>query len=268
MVTVSGLSMVGVIGVNRRIFHYAGSRRYQRVYGGTELVGNQYFYLYDTCPCPTKPANCSTANLPQEIADGAMEPRCVFPMDWPSVAGSGRTPEQRSGYCRPPSVPVAPLAATASASSAVAMGGKELNLSFVVERSQLRKTLNVLHDSFFLSEHEDLNLFICGTGTVGASLMQQIAAQREQLLREKGMKLNIVGISGRSRAAYNREGIDPAHYTEAMQQGGEGGVERMMREIAEMNIFNSVFVDCTASQGSSRPLRRFAPPQCQHRSGQ
>lgn len=100
----------------------------------------------------------------------------------------------------------------------------------------------------FLSEHEDLNLFICGTGTVGASLMQQIAAQREQLLREKGLKLNIVGISGRSRAAYNREGIDPAHYTEAMQQGGEGGVERMMREIAEMNIFNSVFVDCTASQ--------------------
>lgn len=78
--------------------------------------------------------------------------------------------------------------------------------------------------------------------------MQQIAAQREQLLREKGLKLNIVGISGRSRAAYNREGIDPAHYTEAMQQGGEGGVERMMREIAEMNIFNSVFVDCTASQ--------------------
>ena len=121
-------------------------------------------------------------------------------------------------------------------------------MSFVVDRAQLRKTINVLHDSFFLSEHEDLNLFVCGTGTVGSSLLSQIAAQRDKLLRERGLKLNLVGVSGRSHAAFNVEGIDPANYREAMQQGGTGGVERMISEIEEMNTFNSVFVDCTASE--------------------
>lgn len=243
MVTVSGLSMVGVIGVNRRIFTTLAA-------GGISVfMVAQNSSETSTSICMT-PADAHKAcklldrEFAQEIADGAMN-RAALSDGLASVAVVGERLSKRPGIAgRLFSV----LGRNGISISAVAMGGKELNLSFVVERSQLRKTLNVLHDSFFLSEHEDLNLFICGTGTVGASLMQQIAAQREQLLREKGLKLNIVGISGRSRAAYNREGIDPAHYTEAMQQGGEGGVERMMREIAEMNIFNSVFVDCTASQ--------------------
>ena len=123
-----------------------------------------------------------------------------------------------------------------------------MNLSFVVDRNCLRKSLNVIHDSFFLSEYQEINLFLCGTGTVGGSLLQQIAAQREVLLREHSLKLNLVGVCGRSHAAFSREGIDPAHYREAMEQGGKGGVAEMVREILAMNIFNSVFVDCTADE--------------------
>ena len=44
---------------------------------------------------------------------------------------------------------------------ACAQGASETNISFVVESKSLRKTLNVIHDSFFLSEYQVLNLFIC-----------------------------------------------------------------------------------------------------------
>jgi aspartokinase/homoserine dehydrogenase 1 len=131
----------------------------------------------------------------------------------------------------------------------MSQGALEMNISFVVEKHQLRKALNVLHDSFFLSQHEELNVFLCGTGTVGGSLLQQLAAQRQMLMEERGLKVNLVGVCGRTKAAFSREGIDPARYKEILAESGkEGGVERMVDEILEMNIFNSVFVDCTASE--------------------
>ena len=130
---------------------------------------------------------------------------------------------------------------------ALAQGALEMNLSFVIDRRQLRKALNVVHDSFFLSSYQELNLFVCGTGTVGGSLLRQIAAQRERLMNERGLKLNLVGVASSHKAAFSDEGIDPTHYREAMEAGGEGGAQRLLDEILNMNIFNPVFVDCTAS---------------------
>lgn len=242
MVTVSGPSMVGVIGVNRRIFTTLAT-------GGISVfMVAQNSSETSTTVCMT-PADARRAcrlldeEFALEIADGAMNPASLEE-NQASVAVVGERMRHLPGIA---GQLFSVLGRNGISISAVAMGGQEMNLSFVVERNQLRKTLNVLHDSFFLSEHQDLNLFICGTGTVGGSLLQQIASQREKLLKERGLKLNIVGISGRSHAAYNRDGLDPARFRECMEQGGEGGVERMMREIEEMNIFNSVFVDCTAS---------------------
>lgn len=130
---------------------------------------------------------------------------------------------------------------------ALAQGALETNLSFVIDRKQLRKALNVIHDSCFLSTYQELNLFVCGTGTVGGSLLRQIASQRKRLMDERGLKINLVGVASSHKAAFNDEGIDPATYGEAMEAGGPGGAERLRREILDMNIFNSVFVDCTAS---------------------
>lgn len=65
---------------------------------------------------------------------------------------------------------------------------------------------------------------------------------------ERGLRLNLIGVSGRSQAAFSREGIDPAAYRKAMEESREaGGAASMVEEIERMNIPNSVFVDCTAS---------------------
>ena len=242
MVTVSGPSMVGVIGVNRRIFTTLAK-------GGISVfmvAQNSSETSTSICVTPAEAqqaAHLLDAEFAAEIADGAMNPALILDGQ-ASVAVVGERMRHKAGIA---GQIFSVLGRNGISISAAAMGGKEMNLSFVVDRKLLRKTLNVLHDSFFLSEHEELNLFVCGTGTVGGSLLEQIAAQREKLFKERGLKLNVVGIGGRSHAAFCRDGIDPARFREALAEGGTGGVDRMMREIEEMNIFNSVFVDCTAS---------------------
>ena len=131
---------------------------------------------------------------------------------------------------------------------ACAQGASETNISFVVESKSLRKTLNVIHDSFFLSEYQVLNLFICGVGTVGNSLIQQIDSQRERLMKERGLKLNVVGIASGHNAMFNRDGLELKGYKARLKESLPSNIKRLKEEVIGMNIFNSVFVDCTASK--------------------
>jgi len=243
LVTVSGLSMVGVIGVNRRIFATLAD-------GGISVfMVAQTSSETSTTLCVTPqdgPRACQLldAEFAKEVADGAMNP-AQLREGLATVAVVGERMKHTSGIV---GKLFSVLGRNGISVSAVALGALEMNISVVVERTQLRKALNVLHDSFFLSEYQELNLFLCGTGTVGGKLIEQIAAQRDYLMRHRGLKLNLVGVAGRRAAAFDRAGIDPAHCAEAMAQGGPGGVDRMVSEILRMNTFNSVFVDCTASE--------------------
>ena len=131
---------------------------------------------------------------------------------------------------------------------ACAQGASETNISFVVEAESLRKTLNVIHDSFFLSEYQVLNLFICGIGTVGNSLIEQIHGQQEKLMKERGLRLRVVGIANGHQAYFTRRGIDLENYRRELDENGVPSSPQVLHdEIIGMNIFNSVFVDCTAS---------------------
>ena len=130
---------------------------------------------------------------------------------------------------------------------ACAQDASESNISFIIDRKQLHKSLNVIHDSFFLSEYQELNLFVCGIGTVGGQLLEQIAHQREKLMKERNLKINIVGIARSVKGIFSREGIDLRSYKEALEKGMPLTTEKLKEEVIGMNIFNSVFVDCTAS---------------------
>lgn len=242
MVTVSGMSMVGVIGVNRRIFTTLAA-------GGISVfMVAQTSSETSTSMCVT-PADGRRAcrlldeEFKQEIADGAMNPAQLVD-GLATVAAVGERMKRTPGIA---GKLFSVLGRNGISICAVALGALEMNLSFVIERSQLRKALNVLHNSFFLGDYQELNLFICGTGTVGSSLLKQIAAQRDKLMQERGLKINLMGVCGRSKAAYSEEGINPSAYRDVMVETGEGGVEHMVETIEEMNISNSVFVDCTAS---------------------
>lgn len=131
---------------------------------------------------------------------------------------------------------------------AIAQGASELNISWVVRNDVLRKTLNVVHESFFLSENIELNVFLMGIGTVGGNLLQQLQKQQDKLLKEKHLKIKLTGVANSRKMYFNRDGIEIATFREILDKSDKkSSIQDFANEIKEMNIYNSVFVDCTAS---------------------
>lgn len=252
MVTVSGMSMVGVLGINRRIFTTLAD-------GGVSVFMVVQTSSETSTSICTTPADARRAcrlldeEFKKEIAEGAMNPAQLLD-GLATVAVVGERMKHIPGIA---GKIFSVLGHNGISIYTMGLGALEMNLSFVVDRTQLSKTLNVLHNSFFLSDYQELNLFVCGTGTVGGSLLKQIAAQHESLMRERGLKINLVGVCGSRKAAYSPDGIDIAHYREALDNGEQGGVERMVEKILDMNFSNSVFVDCTASADAAAQYGRL-----------
>ena len=242
LITVTGLSMVGVIGVNRRIF--------------TALAGNGISVFMVS---QASSENSTSIGVRDEDAKSAVEvlngefakeieTGAMFPMHAESglatVAIVGENMKHTPGIA---GKLFGTLGRSGISVIACAQGASETNISFVVDGQCLRKSLNVLHDSFFLSEYKVLNLFICGVGTVGGKLIEQIKEQYEELKVNSRLKLNVVGIASSRRAIFDRDGLDLEHYRERLDQSAPSDNAHLREGVIGMNIFNSVFVDCTAS---------------------
>ncbi len=252
LITVAGLSMVGVIGVNRRIFSVLADN------GISVFMVSQASSENSTSigvRDEDAAAACRVLNeeFAKEIQTGSM-----FPMqaeaDLATVAVVGENMKHTPGIA---GKLFGTLGRSGISVIACAQGASETNISFVVDSRYLRKTLNVIHDAFFLSEYQVLNLFLCGVGTVGRQLIEQIASQQEKLMREQGLKLNVVGLASSRRAIFSREGLDLTHYRELLSTAPESNIRRLHDEVIGMNIFNSVFVDCTASPEVAALYRDF-----------
>lgn len=136
---------------------------------------------------------------------------------------------------------------------AVAQGSSELNISVVVRTDVLKKAMNVIHEGFFLSQIKTLNLYIIGTGNVGSRLINQIYRQQEILLREHALRLQVVGIANSKKMLIQEEGIDLANYLSVLSsEGVASDMSALIRQIKELNLPNSVLVDCTANESIAK----------------
>ncbi len=243
LITVTGLSMVGVIGVNRRIFTTLADRGIS-VFMVSQASSENSTSIGVRDEDAQAAAEVLNEEFAKEIETGAM-----FPMQVESglatIAIVGENMKQTPGIA---GKLFGTLGRSGISVIACAQGASETNISFVVDGRFLRKSLNVLHDSFFLSEYKVLNLFICGIGTVGGMLLEQIRTQQQFLMQSRRLKLNVVGISDVDNFVLDRDGIDLDNYEKILRAGYPANTEHMKEEIVKMNIFNSVFVDCTASR--------------------
>ncbi len=252
LITVTGLSMVGVIGVNRRIFTALADN-------GISVFMVSQASSENSTSIGVRDEDAAAAvevldnEFAKEIEEGAM-----FPMHVESglatVAIVGENMKHTPGIA---GKLFGTLGRSGISVIACAQGASETNISFVVHGDYLRKSLNVIHDSFFLSEYKELNLFICGVGTVGGMLIEQIRSQQEKLMQTHRLKLNVVGIASSHKAVFSRAGIDLATYREQLDASPESSSERLRDGVVGMNIFNSVFVDCTASKEVAELYQTF-----------
>ena len=242
LITVQGLGMVGVIGVNHRIFRTLAQNGIS-VFLVSQASSENSTSIGVRNQDAELACQVLNAEFAKEIAMGEIN-HVTAETGLATVAVVGENMKHTPGIA-------GKLFGTLGRNGinviACAQGASETNISFVVDATWLRKTLNVIHDSFFLSEYQVLNLFICGVGTVGSSLIEQIRQQREKLMLERGLMLNVVGIASGHYAVFDRDGIDLNDYRDKLKAGGESNLTRLKEEVIGMNIFNSVFVDCTAS---------------------
>ncbi|MDR2841345.1 MAG: bifunctional aspartate kinase/homoserine dehydrogenase I [Paludibacter sp.] len=243
LITIQGLGMVGVIGVNFRIFKALASN-------GISVFLVSQASSENTTSIGVRNADSALAvevlqqEFDAEIKRGEID-QIFSEDDLATVAIVGDNMKRTPGIA-------GKLFGTLGKNGinviACAQGASETNISFVTDRKSLRKALTVSHDSFFLSEYQVLNICVVGVGTVGGSLLEQIKKQQPTLMSQNGLKLNVVGIASSKKMLFSREGIALDNYRQLLFDNGENASSSAIcHEFINMNIFNSVFVDCTAS---------------------
>jgi len=244
LITIQGLGMVGVIGVNHRIFRVLATN-------GISVFLVSQASSENTTSIGVRNADSELAvkvlreEFAAEITMGEID-NIFSEDDLATVAIVGDNMKRTPGIA-------GKLFGTLGKNGinvvACAQGASETNISFVTDRKSLRKALNVIHDSFFLSEYQVLNIFVVGVGTVGSSLLDQIKKQQQKLMAQNGLKLNVVGIASSKKMLFDREGINLENFREELNTNGMDATPSLIsKEIVNMNIFNAAFVDCTANE--------------------
>lgn len=243
LITVQGLGMVGVIGINLRIFKSLTDEGIS-----VFLVAQASSENTTSFAVKDSEADAAVSALKKEfkleLIQGEIH-EIKAEKGLATVAIVGENMKHRPGIA---SKLFGTLGRSGISVKACAQGASETNISFVIQSEYLRKALNSIHDAFFLSDYQVLNLFVVGIGTVGGHLLEQISLQQKTLMEQNGLKLNVVGIARSSCMILDRKGINLGNYKEQIKEKGKKSTPEMLKnEILKMNIFNPVFVDCTAS---------------------
>jgi len=132
--------------------------------------------------------------------------------------------------------------------SAIAQGSSELNISFVIKKSDQSKALNLIHDSFFLSSEKRINIFAIGVGLIGGTLLQQIEDQKEYLKNDLSLELKIVGLSNSRKMTFDEDGLDAVEWKSRIESSDtKADVSAFVAKMKKMNLPNTIFIDNTAS---------------------
>ena len=242
IVNVSGMAMVGVIGVNRRIF-------------STLAAGGISVFMVAQTASETSTSICMTYDdavlacrlldeeFAKEIETGAMNPmQHISGLATIAIVGDHMKYSQNlAGKL------FNALGCNGINVLAMAQGASETNVSVIIEQQHLQKAASVIHDSFFLSDFQVLNIFLCGVGAVGSSLLGQLQDQKELLMHQRHLKLNLVGIANSKSVILNPEGIVITDLKKQMADAEACSSEELCDKIIGLNLYNAVFVDCTAS---------------------
>lgn len=110
-----------------------------------------------------------------------------------------------------------------------------------------------------------LNVVLCGTGTVGGALLEQMAQQQGMLLSKRNLDMKVVGVVDIFNILIDKVGIDLTNFSmEAFRkefaqapksslQAIHDGVLQLRQEVEG----NMVFVDCTASYDIAKLYQDF-----------
>ncbi|HUI08855.1 MAG TPA: bifunctional aspartate kinase/homoserine dehydrogenase I [Bacteroidota bacterium] len=253
LLRIQGSGMVGIAGIGRRVFSALAKEDIN------VLMVTQASSEYSLCLAVAPSAAGAAKRLVEEelkfeIRDRQIE-SVVIEGNLSAVAVVGANMRRKAGIS---GKLFRALGRNGINVAAIAQGSSELNISTIVDRADEAKALNALHDAFFLSGTKSLHLFLVGTGLIGGALLRQIAAQREVLRKSQSLDLRVVAVANSRRMVFDGSASLPGEWRRRMGDGAPAmHLETFVRRMREMNLPNSVFVDCTASDAIVAQYRRI-----------
>ena len=130
---------------------------------------------------------------------------------------------------------------------AIAQGASERNISAVINKEDVKKALNALHEEFFEENIKQLNLYVMGVGNVGGKFLNQIKQQKKYLKDNLKLNIRVIGISNSRTMFFDEDGISLKKWEDLLSQGEKADKTKFFNEINRLNLRNSIFVDNTAS---------------------
>lgn len=245
LIAIQGMGMIGVNDANGRIFSTLSHRGIRTLFVSQASSGSSLSIGVKACDAE-KAVLLLREEFEKELAQGALS-AINAEKGMAIIAIVGDNMKQTTGtagkLCNA-------LGRNNVNIVALAQGSSETNISLVVSQANLRKALNAIHESFFLSDYQELNLFVVGTGNIGGSLLEQFHTQAELLMNQNRLKVRVIGIADVNSYILDRKGLDLGCYRETLKAEGKLSTpEALKNALIDLNIYNCVFVDCTASPG-------------------
>ncbi|MGB1206702.1 MAG: bifunctional aspartate kinase/homoserine dehydrogenase I [Chitinophagales bacterium] len=140
---------------------------------------------------------------------------------------------------------------------AIAQGSSELNISSVISKNDIVKSLNALHETFFLSDTKSIHLFVVGaTGLIGTTLLEQINKQQQFLAESQSLELKLVAVTNSRQMFFDVDGLNLTNWNSILEQkGNKANLQTFIENMKALNLPNTIFIDCTAS---ATPIKHYA----------
>ena len=140
--------------------------------------------------------------------------------------------------------------------TAIAQGASERNISCVVDAAQQARALNIVHQTFF-ERRKRLALILVGVGNIGTALLRQLHEQRSHLLT-RGFDVTVVGLANSKKFVLDPEGIHLSRWRRRLSASRRRMTpETLAGEIASLELTDAAVIDCTASDAVVRAYPDF-----------
>jgi len=242
LMRLEGAGLMGVAGMSMRLFGALAKEKISVVLISQASSEHSICFVVD--PKSAEDAkNAIEKEFKYEISSGHIDP-VIIEYDKSIIAVVGENMKHHAGTS---GRMFSALGKNGVNIAAIAQGSSELNISAVINKHDEVKALNALHEGFFLSDKKSLHVFLVGTGLIGTPLISMIHKQLKKLSQEQRLEIAIVGIANSRKMIFNEDGISFIDWKTGLDKGEPMNMEDYFHKMKTMNLSNSVFVDCTAS---------------------
>jgi len=252
LVTLEGSGMIGVAGSSKRLFEVLSDNRINVVF--ITQASSEHSICIGIADMDTGKARSAIDKaFEAEIFQHKIDP-CTVENDLCIVALVGENMKNHQGLS---GKMFSTLGKNNVNIRAIAQGASERNISVVINRNDVHKALNSLHERFFEDDVKQLNLFVMGVGNVGEKFLDQIRQQQPFLRENLKLNVRVVALSNSRKMLFREDGIGLQDWKAALDNGNNADIGTFMSNVRNLNLRNSIFVDNTASPAVSETYRGF-----------